>query len=73
MTHPLRAWRAPRKIRLTTLADKVGTSASHLSEIENGNRTPSLEMAGRLWRATMQMDIDGEGVPLEALLKAEAE
>jgi transcriptional regulator with XRE-family HTH domain len=53
-THPLRCWRdnqTPRKT-LAALARDVGVSPSHLSEIENWNNDPSLELAGRLHTLT---------------------
>ena len=52
--HPLRAWRHsqdPRKT-LNDLAAEVGVTASHLSEIENWNNDPSLDLLSRLHRAT---------------------
>jgi transcriptional regulator with XRE-family HTH domain len=52
--HPLRAWRHsqdPRKT-LTDLAAEVGVTPSHLSEIENWNNDPSLDLLSRLHRAT---------------------
>lgn len=53
-THPLRRWRdsqTPRKT-LAALAVEARVSASHLSEIENWNNDPSLELAGRLHTLT---------------------
>ena len=52
--HPLRRWRldqTPKKT-LAQLASVIGVSPSHLSEIENGNNEPSLELAVRLSRET---------------------
>jgi transcriptional regulator with XRE-family HTH domain len=52
--HPLRAWRhsqEPRKT-LVDLANEVGVTPSHLSEIENWNNEPSLDLLSRLHRAT---------------------
>lgn len=54
MEHPLKAWRrgqAP-KVTLTALAQRVGVTASHLSEIENYKNEPSLDLANRLSDAT---------------------
>lgn len=48
--HPLRAWRhrqEPRKT-LSDVAEKVGVTPSHLSEIENWNNEPSLELTAKL-------------------------
>jgi transcriptional regulator with XRE-family HTH domain len=53
-THPLRSWRnsqTPRKT-LDALAQDVRVSASHLSEIENWNNEPSLNLAERLHTLT---------------------
>ena len=52
--HPLRIWRHsqdPRKT-LADLANDVGVTPSHLSEIENWNNEPSLDLASRLHRVT---------------------
>lgn len=54
LMHPLRAWRLnqePRKT-LTGLAADVSVTPSHLSEIENWNNEPSLDLAARLHRVT---------------------
>jgi len=52
--HPLRDWRKRQEPRrtLAELADAVGVTASHISEIENWNNEPSLDLASRLHRAT---------------------
>jgi transcriptional regulator with XRE-family HTH domain len=52
--HPLRAWRDGQspKMTLSALADEVDVSASHLSEIENWNNEPSLDLAARLHTRT---------------------
>lgn len=66
MTHPLRSWRlaqTPRKT-LSEVASLVGVTASHLSEIENFNNTPSLALAGKLSRET--------GIELEKFVQSEA-
>jgi transcriptional regulator with XRE-family HTH domain len=49
-THPLKAWRLKQepKLTLSALAGVVGVSASHLSEIENWNNEPSLELLDKL-------------------------
>ena len=52
--HPLRTWRhsqEPRKT-LADLANAVGVTPSHLSEIENWNNDPSLDLVSRLHRVT---------------------
>lgn len=52
--HPLRAWRtsqSPKKT-LVSLAGDLGVSPSHLSEIENWNNEPSLELSVRLRELT---------------------
>ena len=52
--HPLRVWRhsqEPRKT-LVDLANDVGVTPSHLSEIENWNNEPSLDLLSRLHRVT---------------------
>lgn len=52
--HPLRDWRenqVPKKT-LAALASEVSVSASHLSEIENGNNEPSFALALELSRLT---------------------
>ena len=52
--HPLRIWRHsqdPQKT-LADLASDVGITPSHLSEIENWNNKPSLDLAVRLHRVT---------------------
>jgi len=52
--HPLRLWRhsqEPRKT-LVDLANDVGVTPSHLSEIENWKNEPSLDLLARLCRVT---------------------
>lgn len=50
--HPLRLWRNRHGVTLATLAGRVGVEASHLSMIECGVKSPSLELAGKLSRET---------------------
>lgn len=69
-THPLRAWRKAHEITLAQLAGAVGVTASHLSEIETGKNAPSLDLAGRLSRATASMG--QQGVPIDAFLQVRA-
>lgn len=61
MMHELRNWRKAEKITLKVLAGQVGVQASHLSEIERGQNTPSLQLAAKLSRIS--------GVPLEAFVR----
>lgn len=42
-THPIRAWREYKKLRINELAKKIGISGSYLSQIENGKRNPTIE------------------------------
>lgn len=52
--HPLRRWRLRNGVTLEKLASRkgVGVSPSHLSEIERGLNSPSLDLAASLSRAT---------------------
>lgn len=52
--HPLRRWRLKHGVTLEKLATRkgVGVSPSHLSEIERGLNSPSLDLAASLSRAT---------------------
>jgi transcriptional regulator with XRE-family HTH domain len=48
-THPLFHWRKANGNRsLQSVADEVGCTQSHLSEIENWKNEPSLDLAARL-------------------------
>lgn len=42
-THPIRAWRKYKNIKMNQLASKSGVSSAYLSQIENGNRNPTIE------------------------------
>jgi len=42
-THPIRAWREYKNMRINELAKRVGISGSFLSQIENGKRNPTIE------------------------------
>ena len=42
-THPIRAWREYKNMRINDLAKRVGISGSFLSQIENGKRNPTIE------------------------------
>ncbi len=41
-THPIRAWREYKNMRINELAKRVGISGSYLSQIENGKRNPTI-------------------------------
>jgi len=60
--HALRLWRKANGVTLSTLAERVGVTASHLSEVETRRNTPSIELAAKLSRET-----DG-AVPLDAFV-----
>lgn len=64
-THPLYHWRQERKISLHALAGQVEASQPHLSEIENWNNKPSLELAAQLSRVT--------GLPMESFVRPDSE
>ena len=58
--HPLKVWRkANNRMTLAELAKELGVSAPHLSEIENGNNEPSLELAIAIGERT--------GIPVQNL------
>jgi len=59
--HPLAFWRRDNERSLQSLASEVGCTQSFLSEVENGNRTPSLRMAARLHQVT--------GLPIESFVR----
>lgn len=60
--HPLYHWRMQNGRKpLQAVADRVGCTQSHLSEIENWKNEPSLELAARLHRET--------GLPMESFVK----
>ena len=65
-THPLFHWRKLNGGKtLQQLASELGdVTPSHLSEIENWNNEPSLELAARLHRHT--------GIDMTAFVKAES-
>ena len=56
MIHPQRKWRDANDITLTALADLMGVTPSHLSEIERWRGFPSLPLASKLSQHT--------GIPL---------
>lgn len=51
-THPLYRWRKLHGLTLQALADDLKVTQSHLSEVENWNNEPSLELAARLHTRT---------------------
>lgn len=48
---PLKVWREYRKFTLATLAKACGVSIPALSQIENGKRTPSVDLLVKLSKA----------------------
>lgn len=56
--HPLKEWRDQNGVRQDELAARAGLKApSHISQIENDDRTPSLDLAHKLSEIT--------GIPIE--------
>lgn len=47
LSEALRLLRVYHDMKQKDLAEKLGLSSSHVSEIENGNKTPSLEVVQR--------------------------
>ncbi len=45
---PLRAWRQHREFTLDMLADRIGVSKEHLSQIENGQKSGTVDIFRRL-------------------------
>lgn len=60
-THPLYRWRKSEGLTLQALADELDVTQPHLSEIENWNNEPSLELAARLHTRT--------GIDMKAFVK----
>ena len=56
-THPIRAWREYKNMRINELAKKIGISGSYLSQIENGKRNPTIETLKNIASA---LDIEPE-------------
>lgn len=54
---PLKVWREYRGLTLATLADRCSVSASALSQIEHGKRSPSVDLLGKLSQA-LNCDMD---------------
>ena len=65
--HPLKAWRRGQqpKMTLVSLAQRVGVTASHLSEVENYKNEPSLDLTSRLSDLT-GIEMKAFVVPTEA-------
>ena len=68
--HPLRRWRKEKGVTLATLAETVGVSPSHLSEIERSLDSPSLGLASRLSLATID-ERGRPGVEVKEFIKSE--
>jgi DNA-binding XRE family transcriptional regulator len=47
---PLKVWREYRGLTLAALGKRCGVSAAALSQIENGKRSPSVDLLGKLSR-----------------------
>ncbi len=45
---PLRAWRQHREFTLDMLADRIGVSKKYLSQIENGQKSGTVDIFRRL-------------------------
>jgi len=56
-THPVRAWRNFKKIKMNDLAQRVGISSAYLSQIENEKRNPTIDTLKALAKA-LGVDID---------------
>lgn len=67
MQHPLKTWRNGQspKMTLVALAQRVGVTASHLSEVENYKNEPSLDLTNRLSNVT--------GLEMKAFVTAAAQ
>jgi len=61
--HPIRKFRLSKKppVSLEQLATLAGTTKATISRIERGTRTPSLDLASRLSRAT--------GIPIDRFVR----
>jgi transcriptional regulator with XRE-family HTH domain len=65
-THPLRDWRKAKQLTQTQVGEKVGITASQISQIETRRRGASLDVAARIERLT-------EGaVTVQSFVKLEA-
>lgn len=59
--HPMREWRRENGKTLQDVADAVGVTQPHLSEVENWKNDPSLDLTARLREYT--------GLPMEAFVR----
>jgi len=74
--HPLKAWRNRHKpkIPLAAVATEAGVTPSFLSDVENGNKQPSLGVADRICQATAKLAGEsGGGISLDDFVRARAE
>lgn len=55
--HPIRVWRAQRKMSLTTLAARATVARAYLSEIETGKKPGSVSALQKIARA-LGVDLD---------------
>ncbi len=55
--HPIRVWRAHRKLTLAALAERASVARAYLSEIETGKKPGSVAALQRIAR-TLSVDID---------------
>ena len=55
--HPIRVWRAHRKISLNALAERASVARAYLSEIETGKKPGSVAALQRIARA-LRVGID---------------
>lgn len=68
--HPLRRWRLnhkPAPLNQADLGELLGVGASQISQIENGQKGCSLDIALKIAR------LAGDAVPLESLLPRQPE
>jgi DNA-binding Xre family transcriptional regulator len=54
---PIRVWREHRRMSLAALSDRAGIGKSYLSQIENGQRTGTVETLKKLARA-LDIEVD---------------
>lgn len=66
--HALRRWREEKGVTLAVLALEVGVTPSHISEIERGLNTPSLDLAAKLSDATKD-ESGAPAVPIEEFVR----
>ena len=55
--NPIRVWREYRKMTQATLAKTIGISTPYLSQLENEDRTPSLEVLKNI-AETLDISLD---------------